>query len=490
MTNVATGDQAEAPARQRPRWRPFASARGRILGWYIVILAAALIAGLFVQRSVLRNQVDSEVNEQLAQELEELEQLSQGRDPNTGEPFAGDVAAIFDTFLSRNVPVADEALFTIVDGQPHASTVTPVQLLADDELVARWASLTAPERDEIATEAGRARYLAAPLFGEDGGVAGVFAVVIFLEPRFANVDNAVRQGAIVYGSSFLVASILAWVAAGHVLRPIRLLTNAARSTSAGNWRERIPVQGDDEIVELTRTFNEMVDRLQAAFETQRRFIDDAGHELRTPITIIRGHLELLGDDPEEREEARHVVMDELDRMSRIVEDLLLLAKADAPGFLAPSVFDLDTFTRELAARVNTLGKRTWEVDETARVNIVADRQRLTQAVMNLMRNAHEHTPPGTTVRIGSRAAGDVVCIWVEDDGPGIPIEEQERIFDRFSRGQSGKRATEGAGLGLAIADAIARAHGGRLELDSAPGEGAKFSITLPVEENGDWGETG
>jgi signal transduction histidine kinase len=278
----------------------------------------------------------------------------------------------------------------------------------------------------------------------------------------------------------LFASLAAWIAAGRVLRPVRLLTAAAREIDDRTWSERIPVEGDDEVAELARTFNDMLDRLEEAFSTQRRFIDDAGHELRTPITIIRGHLELLGDDAAERRETTALVMDELDRMARIVDDLLVLAKAEQPDFIDRHPLDVAELTEELAAKASALGDRGWRLESLARVVVDADRQRLTQAVMNLARNAAEHTPAGTPVHLGSRADPGEVRLWVRDEGPGIAEADQAWIFERFARGGAGRRRTEGAGLGLAIVRAIAEAHGGRVELESAPGNGSTFAIVLPA----------
>jgi signal transduction histidine kinase len=146
------------------------------------------------------------------------------------------------------------------------------------------------------------------------------------------VNEAVSVAIVVMIAVLSVTSVFAWIVAGRVLAPLRLLTETAHLISESDLTRRIPVQGIDEISELTITFNEMLDRLQAAFASQRDFINDAGHELRTPITIIRGHLELLGDDPQERRETVELVTDELDRMSRFVDDLLLLAKAEQPNF--------------------------------------------------------------------------------------------------------------------------------------------------------------
>lgn len=465
-------------ARRRGRTR--ISARVRIFGWYIALVAAAIVIGLFVQRTILLSQMDSEVSAQLSQEANELQQLSQGRDPNTGQPFGRDVTAIFDTFLERNIPATGEALFTLVDGQPYASTVAPVQLLDDPEIVRQWAALRTPTWGELETAAGAVRYLALPVLDE-ARVAGLFVVAIFLDPRRAEVDDVVTVGGFVYGASFLAASILAWIAAGRVLRPVQALTATARSISEDNWHERIPVSGDDEIVELARTFNDMLDRLEAAFATQRQFIDDAGHELRTPVTVIRGHLELLDVDPDSRSETIALVLDELDRMARMVEDLLLLAKSETPDFLQLDLVNLGGLLDEVVAKASALDTRAVIIEEVRHVVIVADRQRLTQALMNLVRNALEHTPPGTPVTLGCRVVGNTVEIWVRDAGPGIPYAEQTRIFERFARAGAGTRNTSGAGLGLAIVKAITEAHGGRVNVASSLGHGATFTLCLPID---------
>ncbi len=238
--NTSTGETKPAKSTAFLSWTP--STRIRVLGWYIVLLAAAIVFGLFIQRSILLAQLNDEVEAQLGQEIRELEQLTGGRNPNTGEPFAGNVTAIFDTFLSRNIPVEGEALFTLVGGQPYASTVTPVQLLDDPAVVREWTAVETTTRSELDTSSGRVRYIAVPILFEEQ-VTGVFVVAIFLEEKRDDVDSVLQTGAIVYGSIFVVVSAAAWFIAGHTLRPIRLLTRAARRINDTNWSERIPVRG-------------------------------------------------------------------------------------------------------------------------------------------------------------------------------------------------------------------------------------------------------
>jgi two-component system OmpR family sensor kinase len=452
----------------------------RILGWYVGLLAIALVAALLLQRGFLLAQASGDANRALDQEVASLQLLAAGIDPRTGEPFAGDVAAIFDIFLARDAPLEGEAIITIVGHRPYKSDVAGADL-ARSPLINEWTAVDETVRREVETaEFGPVRYLAVPL-SFDGDTVGVFVAAVFMEIRSNAVNAVIRLGALVYGSIFLLASAFAWIVAGRILRPLRALTETAESISETDWSRRIPVEGNDEIAVLGRTFNSMLDRLEATFATQRRFLDDAGHELRTPITVVRGNLELMGDDPEDRRQTIEVVTDELDRMARIVDDLLDLAKAEQPDFVQPHPLDLANLTRDLAAKGDSLGGRPWAVEEVANVVLVADRQRITQAIMNLMRNALEHTPDGTPVSVGSRVVGDTAQIWVRDAGPGIPVEDRERLFERFSRGEGGRHSAGGAGLGLSIVKSIAEAHGGRVELETAVGLGSTFTLIVPID---------
>jgi len=477
MTTMTTTEWAEAPWR---RLRVRASARLRIVGWLVLLVAFAVAASVLLLRQVLFDRLDDAVTASLEQEVAEVRALANGRDPATGQPFAGDVAAIFDTFLARNIPIEGEALFTYVDGAPYKSSLSaPYALGAESDLVTRWSQLEATDTGTISTPAGPARYLAVPL-REGSQTRGVFVVTVFVSGERAEVDDAIQTAALVSVAVLLMASLLAWVIAGRVLAPVKTLTDMARSITETDLTRRIPVEGNDQIAELTETFNAMLDRLEAAFVTQRSFMDDAGHELRTPITIIRGHLELLGEDPDERNEVVAIVTDELDRMSRQVDDMLLLAKAERPGFLEREPIDLGTVTDEWLAKVRTLAERNWRLDARASGMVMADRQRLTQAVMNLAENAARHTGPDGTITLASQIRDGEAHIVVQDDGPGIPPEDQERIFERFARGVSGPGRSQSSGLGLAIVRAIAEGHGGRVELVSEPGGGATFTVVIPA----------
>ncbi len=454
--------------------------RARVIGLCAVLLVVAAGLGLVAQRTVLRNQLDRTVDASLEQERTEIERLASGLDPNTGEPFGDDVAAIFETFLTRSVPSEGEVYLTFVDTQPFLATPAPdgVRLDLDEDLVERWGDLTVGARGTENTDAGPIEYLAVPL-QSDGQTAGVFVVANFVQDRRDQIDAGIRIEAVASALVLVVALGAAWLLAGRLLRPVRRLTDTARSITESDLTARIPVETDDEIGELAVTFNDMIDRLDEAFATQRRFIDDAGHELRTPITIVRGQLEVMTDDPDERRETIALVTDELDRMARIVNDLLLLAKAEQPDFIHPVPVELNDFTTGLLMKARALGDRRWTLDDVAEGEIAADPDRLAQAMLNLARNAVEHTGTGDEIAIGSAAESDHTALWVRDTGPGVPDAERSHLFERFRRGRERPRNSEGAGLGLAIVHSIARGHGGTVRLDDPDGGGARFTITLP-----------
>jgi signal transduction histidine kinase len=284
----------------------------------------------------------------------------------------------------------------------------------------------------------------------------------------------------------LLGTVLAFFASGRVLAPLRGLRDAARSVSGSEMTRRIEVSGSDEIAELARTFNRMLDRLEDAFSSQREFIRDVSHELRTPITIVRGHVELLADeealDQQERRETYDLVADELDRMTRFVTELQLLARAERPDFLRLETVELHRLADDLFAKAASMAERGWRLEETTRQLIVADPQRLTQAVMSLVDNAVKHTDEGQEISIGAAVNGSEARLWVRDAGPGIDPDDQEAIFERFRRGRESRRRYEGTGLGLAIVGAIAEAHHGRLELESRPGAGTRIDIVVPVDQ--------
>jgi two-component system OmpR family sensor kinase len=462
--------------------RVSASLRTRIVAWFIGLLALATFSSVLVTRTVLLVRLDQRIDAELTQESAELRRLATGNDPETGEPFRSNVRRIFEVFFERNVPARNEALITFVEGRPflRSRQVVPYRLDSDPKLVAQWGGLRQPDRGHVQTPAGRVEYLAVPLRAR-GEPAGVFVAAIFRDRLKTDVDDAVWAAGLVGLGVLLLGSVLAWRLADRVIRPVSALTRTARTISETDLSGRIPVRGRDEVAQLASTFNEMLARLERAFASQRRFVDDAGHELKTPLTIVRGHLELLEEDPEERRETLALVMDELDRMSRIVQDLLLLAKHEQPDFLDLATVEVGGLTDDVHAKAKGLGAREWVLEGRGRGVIVADRQRLTQAMLQLAQNAVRYSDAAEPIGFGSTVSNGEARFWVRDHGPGIPVAEQDKVFERFRRG-SGHRRSQGAGLGLAIVRAIAEAHRGRVELESRPGAGALFTIVIPVDQ--------
>jgi len=444
-------------------------------------MAFSTLVSILAIRHVLVVRLEERLEKSLIPEVEEFRRLIKGRNPTTAQLFGDDIAAIFRVFLSRNIPGDHEVFIALLNGQFYQSSpeTLPAALRSNSAIVKHWAKLTQPEQGKKFILTDSIYYLAEPV--TKGKTHGVFVVTHFNSSDYHEVNEAVSVAIVVMIAVLSVTSIFAWIVAGRVLAPLRLLTETAHLISESDLTRRIPVQGIDEISELTITFNEMLDRLQAAFASQRDFINDAGHELRTPITIIRGHLELLGDDPQERRETVELVTDELDRMSRFVDDLLLLAKAEPPNFLILETVDIDLLTEELYTKARALADRDWRLENKGAGRIVADRHRLTQAMMSLAQNATQHTTDQDVITLGSTLTNGNACFWVRDTGEGIAFADRQRIFERFARGSRSRRRSEGAGLGLSIVQAIAVAHGGRVELFSRPGKGSTFTIVIPLD---------
>ncbi len=462
--------------------------RIRILASYVILLALAALGSVLVVRHVLLVRLDDRVEHDLEQEVQEFRKLAGGTDPETGRPFGANVQRIFSVYLDRNVPGAGEQLLAVPrQGVPRYRATERADVRIDSSHIFRWRRLSDTEQGELETAEGPARYTAIPLV-RNGRSRGSFVVAHFTAGERDEVDEAVRIVAAVGAGVLLLGTVVAFVAAGRVLAPLRELRDAARAVSGADMTRRIEVEGKDELADLGRTFNRMLDRLEFAFSSQRDFIRDISHELRTPIAVIRGQLELIAEgrltDTAERAGALALVTGELDRMSGFVDDLLLLARTEQPDFLRLETVPIHGLCEELIANARGLAQREWTLDADSRRSIVADRQRVTQAVMNLVRNAVEHTSDGDEIAIGGSVNGDIAVLWVRDSGAGIAPEEQRRIFERFERGRASRRRYEGSGLGLAIVRAIAEAHGGRVELQSRLGEGARFAIELPVEGPG------
>lgn len=504
MKQLSQNRIADALPQQRialkQHWRFFGEARTRILLWYLLLLSFFVVVSLPLMRQFVFAEVNARVWEDMEEDKELFQQFLQN-DPEAREQLGIDPAklsekfvipptnqqqfkALVQLYLSRRLPEDDSFLIAFVDGQFYLSSpkALPGELQPGSDFIQPWTIATETIRGEQIVsnpDVGSILYLVEPIT-INGQQVGTFVVAHTTAGERREAVDALLIIFRVMLLMLVIALLLAWFAAGKVLAPLRMLATTAHAISDTDLTQRIPVQGRGELAELANTFNDMMDRLETAFATQRNFINDAGHELRTPITIIRGHLEVMGDEPEDQQETLVLVLDELDRMSRFVEDLLLLAKAERPDFLQLETIDLSSFTEDLFAKATALADRNWHLESIARGRLVGDRQRITEAVMNLAQNATQHTTATDSIFLGTTITRHQVSFFVRDTGEGVALEDQERIFERFARSTKSRRRSEGAGLGLSIVQAIVEAHGGHAYLRSQPGTGATFTLVFPL----------
>mgnify|MGYP003519363776 FL=1 len=475
----------------------FQEARSRILLWYLVLMCLFTLIAIPMIRYRLISEVNNRVKEDLREALEEFEaelvesllesKIKSNLEQTESEHAKQNIYSAFDKFIATNKAEDDNYFIAIVDGLFYKTNAVflPSEIDKNSTLMQHWQEITVEEQAEIEvgnSKIGSVIYKAEPIKTTEK-VIGVFIVAHISAGEREEVLNSVDIVIQVLVLMILLASLLAWLAAGKVLAPLRNLSETVKSISESDLSQRIDIQGKGEVAQLGRTFNAMMERLETAFDTQRNFINDAGHELKTPITIIRGHLELMDDDPQEQQKTINLVMDELDRMNRLVGDLVLLAKTERPDFLLLETIDLASFNPELFKKIQALGQRNWRLDNTSDGQIIGDRQRLTQAIINLANNAVQHTAVNDLIVFGSNLKSDKVEFWITDTGEGIPVGDQKHIFERFARVKNSRRRSPGSGLGLAIVKAIIEAHGGHIHLQSRLGVGSTFMLIFPVEFN-------
>lgn len=458
----------------------FRQTRSRILLLYVVLMGLFTVLAVPLFQSLNTAQVSRRVRGDLIKAREVfLEAYTDWqRQPNQTEQDLKDFA---DRFLSNQIPEDDSFFIFIIDQEFYRSN--PPRLLQPmrpgSKLYEQWASVTQFSRGEwktAHTDIGNILYKAEPLV-VDGEQRGVMVLAHDTAGELQESLDSIYTFILIEGGFLLISLLLAWLVMGWLLKPVRELAFAARQINESDLTQRLSSQGSGELADLAQTFNGMMDRLQESFNSQRSFVNDAGHELRTPITIIRGHLELMGEDPQEQQETIELVLDELDRMGRLVNDMIALAKAEHPNFLQYEMIDLRQFIQDLFTKAQAFAERNWKMTLDCSGSMMGDRQRLTGALLNLLRNAAQHTSPKDTIELGCKQTPTQVIFWVSDTGTGISPEDQQRIFDRFAR--SGKRQSDGSGLGLAIVKAFTRAHRGKIDLVSQLGIGSTFTITLP-----------
>ncbi len=311
-----------------------------------------------------------------------------------------------------------------------------------------------------------------------------------LEDRDEALDGLLAQLVVILPLALLVSSVIGYLVAGAALRPVEAMRRRAAEISADTPERRLPLpRADDEISRLGETLNEMLERLDAGLARERRFVADASHELRTPLASLQTELELAARrprSPAELETALHSAGEEVERLVSLAEDLLVFARSDEGSLAARAEpINVRELLGEVARRQNahaTSAARTIDVSAPDHLVLVGDRRRLEQALENLVDNALRHG--AGTVRMNASAANGVVVLAVSDDGTGFAPDFLPHAFERFSRPDAA-RSGGGAGLGMAIADAIARAHEGTAHAANATGCGAHVWLELPSRLNAD-----
>jgi len=473
-----------------PRWlRARAGVRAAsALSAAAVVALALVVAGValivLVGQSLSRSVEDDAV--QKAQAIAERMHGNYGKRVNgTYTPKENAVEAL-DTLMGRGDPALAQIVVDYSDDQDGSGWA--LQEGSDNGSLGPMSDLAPDTRDVVVVPStyvpDRGGTMHAALVAVGGVTTTVdqmHFVVLYAAP-LAAVDAA--QDTVMFYLAFgvplliLVVGAATYFFAGRALRPVEAIRARVASMSEKDLAERVPVPvARDEVGRLAETMNAMIARLESAQKVQRRFVADASHELRSPLATIGAGLELLQEsDPG----TVRTLRGETERLGRLVDDLLLLARADERG-LQPrrDEVDLDELVEAERSRPYDDGVRT-EV-RTEPVRVVGDRGQLVRVLRNLVDNAHRHAGSQVVVRLGRD--GDLAAIDVADDGPGVPAADRTRIFERFVRLDDARaRADGGSGLGLAIVAEVVAAHDGRVWVEEAPGGGALFRVRLPAPE--------
>ncbi len=474
-----------------------AGLRWRLTAWVAaVMIVSAAVVFLVVYQDTgtqLESQIDRDISGDTGQLVQSLGSLR-------GEAPARIRAAATRYVLAQPYNANSTLLFVLMSGVGTASNhpdvfggsepeggETQAQQLAEN---AEGRELEVPHigySTARVPDVGKSRIFEQRLdLGTVQLVAGAGEPLALVERAQHGVARAFALAGVVV---LILALLASYLAGARVSAPLRRMAQVATRVDAGDLGPRMQISNRrvDEVRVLAEAFNRMLDRLSEAFASQREFVADASHELRTPLTVIRGQLEVLGaqENPSREDVTRveRLAQAEITRISRLVDDLLVLAQAERTDFLRTESVDLRSFVTDLWDGVSLTADRRFELGTIADGTLQADPDRLAQALRNLARNAIEHTADRDgLVRLDvTPLAPDRIRFLVVDDGPGIPVAERERVFERFHRTDSGRtRSTGGAGLGLAIVRAIAEAHRGNVRVrEPLDGHGAAIELVLP-----------
>lgn len=459
------------------------SLRARLALLYTLLLGGLLlIFGLTVYGVVtvnLRNVIDSSLTQTFNTILEDINQTTQVQ-------TVGDLEEVTLPSLDLTGDVIvqawsrDNRLISSNIGRQFIRPLDP-----------RGLQSSIPVRRDVFIDDVHLRVFTVPLV-LGGRPIGTLQLATSLDVVDATQNTLVTVLIIGSAIAMVIAGLAGWLSTRRALAPLQAVTQTAlQITRADDLSRRIRYQGpaDDEVGQLILAFNQTLGRLENLFNTQRRFIADVGHELRTPLTVIKGNVDLMRRMGCSDDESLESIEDEVDRLTRLVGDLLLLAQAESGKLpLDIHTVELDTLVLEAMQQMRVLAReklkmRLADIDQ---VLVCGDRDRLKQVLVNLIGNAIKYTPPGGEVVVGLGKADNQAQITVSDTGPGIPEEDLPYVFERFYRGEKSRTRSKdgkGFGLGLSIAYWIVRNHGGRIEVDSKIGQGTTFCVWLPLPED-------
>ncbi|MCO1338810.1 hypothetical protein BJH93_07895 [Kocuria polaris] len=470
------------------------SVRTRIMVALIALsgltLAIAGTANYLVQLGDLHAQID----DSLRREVREFRALAEtGLNPETGAAFTS-AAELTYLAIQRSSLEENEGVLVLEDGAVRwsAPAPVPVRLEADTELVRQLLERPDSDRVELTTlrtPTSSYRTAVVPVQLADDRTPAHLVLAFDLNQELNELHRNVGIWAAAGAVALIVSAAVSFGLLRTLLRPLRALRRTAAAIGADDLDERLTIDGNDDLADLSETFNSMLDRLQDALASQRQLLRDVGHELRTPVAILQGHLELQdAEDPDDVRQTQALALDELARMTMLIDDLSTLASADRNDFVQPKPTDVGALMLDVLDKASALGDRQWSLAGADSVQAEIDPHRVTQALLQLCQNAVKFSAPGSAIVIGSDVATEPAAggarrrtlrLWVRDAGIGIDEDDIAAIFDRFSRGRNGSRA-EGSGLGLTIVRAICESHGGRISVASTRNTGSVFTLELPI----------
>jgi signal transduction histidine kinase len=442
------------------------------------VLAIVLGAVVFALVRSFTSSYETLAATDLVTELRQFQQGAVARPANQG------LKAYAVRFLETHPLAAGATTIVSVKGAGVVVAGRSGAFLADAR-VKGWIDTPPPVTTDLSAAVRGVTYefVVAPIMAGDNTV-GSFIAASDLSPFVAEQRRVLGLSLSEAAIALAVGVLSAFLLLRSLLRRIGRITMTADEIGSGTLEQRLGDHRDtDEVGALARTFDAMLDRLDSAMRSQRRLLSDVSHQLRTPVTVARGHLEVLNrvehSDVGSMRETLELVIDELDHMTGLIERLMTLGRAMEPELLTLEQIDLREFSVSLLEAAQVLAPRRFVLASTARTTVLADRQQLRGALLNLLENAVRATEPGDSISLGSTVEpSGAVRLEVEDSGPGIPEAHRLAALERFAR--PGARNEGGTGLGLAIAKAVAIAHGGTIAIDRSPVlGGARVAIILP-----------